>query len=57
MSREYILKNYTLSPYTMAELKVIKEKLKEDVIQADPLWQIVTKKVSINRYNITKSSR
>ncbi|XP_017763880.1 PREDICTED: uncharacterized protein LOC108553484 [Eufriesea mexicana] len=44
MSSEYILKNYLLSPLIMAELKVIKEKLKEDIIRADPLWQIVTKK-------------
>lgn len=48
MNPENILKNYVLSQYTTEKLIVIKEKLKQDIIQADPFWQIVTRKVSIN---------
>lgn len=48
MNPENILKNYVLSQYTTEKLIAIKEKLKQDITQADPLWQIVTRKVSIN---------
>ncbi|XP_076762558.1 uncharacterized protein LOC143430303 [Xylocopa sonorina] len=39
-----ILRNYTLSQSTIEKLKTIKKKLNQDIVQADPLWQIVTKK-------------
>lgn len=44
---ENFLKNYVLSQYSMEKLKIIKEKLKEDINQADPWWQVVNRKVSI----------
>lgn len=47
MNEENFLKNYVLSQYSMEKLKIIKEKLKEDINQADPWWQVVNRKVSI----------
>lgn len=47
MNGENFLKNYVLSRDSTEKLKIIKEKLKEDVNQADPWWQIVNRKVSI----------
>ncbi|CAK9822874.1 hypothetical protein ANTRET_LOCUS1315 [Anthophora retusa] len=38
------LRNYALSRYTIERLKVIKEKLNEDIIHADSLWQIIAGK-------------
>lgn len=47
MNPRNILKDYVLSPLTVEALKVIRERLKEDIIQSDPSWQIVAGKVSI----------
>ncbi|KOX78796.1 hypothetical protein WN51_08555 [Melipona quadrifasciata] len=44
MNQEDILKNYILSQYSMEKLAVIKEKLRENIIQADPIWQILNQK-------------
>ncbi|KAK9306103.1 hypothetical protein QLX08_003154 [Tetragonisca angustula] len=41
MNQENILKNYILSQYSMEKLTVIKEKLRENIIQADPMWRIL----------------
>lgn len=44
MNENNILKNYVLSQYTIQKLEIIKEKLKEDIIQADPVWNIINAK-------------
>ncbi|CAL7949465.1 unnamed protein product [Xylocopa violacea] len=44
MKENNILRNYILSQSTIEKLKTIKEKLKQDITQADPLWQIIMKK-------------
>ena len=36
-----ILKNYTLSQCTLEKLNIIKDKLKEDTLNSDPLWETV----------------
>ncbi|XP_012164097.1 uncharacterized protein LOC105665748 isoform X1 [Bombus terrestris] len=55
MNPENILKNYVLSQYTMEKLIVIKEKLKQDIIQADPLWQIVTRKKGVTDIDVEEA--
>lgn len=51
MNQENIFKNYILSQYSMEKLAVIKEKLRENIIQADPMWRILNQNVSIERNN------
>ena len=51
MNQENILKNYILSQYSMEKLTVIKEKLRENIIQADPMWRILNQNVSMERSN------
>ncbi|KOC63319.1 hypothetical protein WH47_04768 [Habropoda laboriosa] len=52
MNHTDILKDYALSRYTMERLKVIKEKLNEDLIKADSLWQIITGKEEETQINM-----
>ena len=42
MNQENILESYVLSQYTLERLNIIKEKLKKDTIETDPLWKLVT---------------
>lgn len=51
MNQENILKNYMLSQYSMEKLAIIKKQLRENIIQADPMWRILNQKVSIGRSN------
>ncbi|XP_076235303.1 uncharacterized protein LOC143179810 [Calliopsis andreniformis] len=45
MNQINVLKTYALSNYSVAKLRAIKQQLKEDINQADPLWKIITNKV------------
>ncbi|XP_076666928.1 uncharacterized protein LOC143368269 [Andrena cerasifolii] len=42
MNQENILESYVLSQYTLERLNIIKEKLKKDAIETDPLWKLIT---------------
>ncbi|XP_076638484.1 uncharacterized protein LOC143350323 isoform X1 [Colletes latitarsis] len=50
MNQNKVLKDYILSEYTIEKLKAIKETLKNDIIQADPLWNIVRGKEEEEMY-------
>lgn len=53
MNQENILESYVLSQYTLERLNIIKEKLKKDTIETDPLWKLITGQVCIIGGNAT----
>ncbi|XP_053984403.1 uncharacterized protein LOC128879357 [Hylaeus volcanicus] len=60
MNRGQVLRDYELSQDTVEKLKVIKEKLKENIMQADPIWNIIVEKeeqeVFLSEEDITDES-
>ena len=42
MNQENILESYVLSQNTLERLNIIKEKLKKNTMETDPLWKLIT---------------
>jgi len=47
---------YTLSEETMARLESIREALKDNIAQANPLWKVIAGQVRIARIDIMNYS-
>lgn len=49
MDSEALFEKYTISEETMAKLESIREALKDNIAQANPLWKVLAGQVRITR--------